>query len=183
MIDKKSLLALFEEGKSADDIAKDFSDALNAAEKEHKAKVEAAQKAEALMKVKDDFADDIAALLTKYCDTMDLGFTGKDIMDFAKSVIKGFTEEFKKACDPDGFMTPPDHRRRCNCDPDGYIMPENADHRKQRGRTAPNSVAAWDDKNYFDKKVQDYKDAGWTVDEAEHKSTENGFFSKFKAHK
>ena len=85
--DKKELINLLEEGKSSEDIAKEFTNALNAAEKEHKL---ATQKKEAREKLKEDYADDLAALLVKLSDDLGLDFKGSDLMDYAAKTIDRF---------------------------------------------------------------------------------------------
>lgn len=89
MFDKQKILALLEEGKSAEDIAQEFSNVLNTAEKEHKL---ALQKTEARNKIKSDYADDLAALLVKFNDDMGFDFKGSELMDFATGFINGFDE-------------------------------------------------------------------------------------------
>lgn len=85
--DKKELINLLEEGKSSEDIVKEFTNALNAAEKEHKLEI---QKAEARKKLREDYTDDLAALLVKLCDDLGLDFKGSDLMDYAAKTIERF---------------------------------------------------------------------------------------------
>lgn len=93
MFDKQKILALLDEGKSAEDIAQEFSNVLNTAEKEHKLQ---AQKAEARAKIKSDYADDLAALLARFGDDMGLEFDGSVLMDFANGFFDGFEEALPK---------------------------------------------------------------------------------------
>ena len=106
MFDKQKILALLDEGKSAEDIAQEFSNVLNTAEKEHKL---ALQKTEARNKIKSDYADDLAALLVKFNDDMGFDFKGSELMDFATGFINGFNEVMTKGLEK--TVTKPKERK------------------------------------------------------------------------
>lgn len=112
--DKKELISLLEEGKSSEDIVKEFTNTLNAAEKEHKL---AAQKTEARKKLKEDYADDLAALLVKLCDDLSLDFKGSDLMDYAAKTIDRFDSASKAKKKIDGWTVDTDEYKKT---PHGY---------------------------------------------------------------